>query len=457
MSPVGDPSYMPPPATTFPSVSIPPNVGNFASASSSFAAAGGNFQSGHAASNFQYGVPATIFHSGPAGANLQLDPAPGPSNYMPTYPIRPSNLEPLPDSSPERAAEAAEPCDNGGGGDNEELEGEGDSDSDDSDEGKNTGSRTHWRDWQTMALIEAQKEFRRIISTKRGREKLTAMKDKWPRVMQFLKQKGVTNTEKQVKRKWKTLLQEHRKISDFDKKSGNPPYDSLDRAGRKKAKLPHTFPAEWISLFDSFQGDRHVNNPLCVESSSAPPRVDTDPVSDPASGPETSPPPADSRSGVANAAAESGSRSNTGVKRKKDALREASLLVEAIDRMSENNSANFEKLEKGKNEREVQRREMIRELESERQDRADVRNNKMVDVLASMVVAIGEIAQWQAVLALLLALLQLAVQMVLDSLHEEEALMAEPLIFDDESDSEGEVNTQEQETMVAVAHSIIES
>ncbi|KAL3690193.1 hypothetical protein R1sor_016502 [Riccia sorocarpa] len=274
MSPVGDPSYIPPPATTFPV--------------------------------FQFRLMLGILRLLLQVLLLLVDNF----NLAMLRLISSMGLEPLPDSSPERAAEAAEPCDNRGGGDNEELEGEGDSDSDDSDECKNTGNRTHW---QTMALIEAQKELWRLNSTKRGREKLTAMKDK---------------------------------------------------AGRKKEKLLHKFLAEWRSLLDSFQSDSHVNNPLCVESSSAPTRLDTDPVSDLASGPETSPPPADSRSGVANAAAESGSRSNTGVKRKKDASRSASLLVEAIDRMSENNSANFEKLEKRKNEREVHQREMIRELES---------------------------------------------------------------------------------------------
>ncbi|KAL2652985.1 hypothetical protein R1flu_021113 [Riccia fluitans] len=91
--------------------------------------------------------------------------------------------------------------------------------------------------------------------------------------------KGVEKSLKQIKGKWKTLLQEFRKIRNHDNRSGEAPYNSMEKAARKEKKLPPRFLDQWRSLLETFQGRRHINNPVCLESSSrAPMDRSSDPV-----------------------------------------------------------------------------------------------------------------------------------------------------------------------------------
>ncbi|KAL3695512.1 hypothetical protein R1sor_009588 [Riccia sorocarpa] len=93
--------------------------------------------------------------------------------------------------------------------------------------------------------------------------------------------------------------------------------------------------------------------------------------------------PAESRSGTCTvpAVAEARAQSNLGVKRKKDVSKSASMLVEAIDRMSKSSTSNVEKIEKERAERESVRINLIREVETNKQDRADQRTQIPADVL----------------------------------------------------------------------------
>ncbi|KAL3689513.1 hypothetical protein R1sor_015822 [Riccia sorocarpa] len=381
---------------------------------------------------------------------------PGPSAVPTAEFTPPGRDEHLPDSSPD--GNPAED-DLGDGASDSDSEHEEVAD-DDADEEGNTGSRTYWRDFEVVFLIDAQRELQEFCNQLKGRKKKLLSKDeKWARVVETVTAKGVEKSKKQMQGKWKTLLQEHRKIRDHDKRSGEAPWASMDKATRRKKKLPLKFTDQWFALLDNFQGNRHINNPVCLESSS---RVPVPEFSDPGnhSNPDlTDGVPAESRSGSLPAAAEARATSNSGVKRKKDVSRSASLLVEAIDRMSESSTTNMREVEKGRSDRETQRHQLTRELESSKQDRADQRTRILADVLSSMVSAISEMARSKRqhdaeLVVLLLALYQLVYQIVVEFLQDEE-----DQTFDHEdmmTDSEDEADTNLQQTTVAVStHSII--
>ncbi|KAL3677597.1 hypothetical protein R1sor_027545 [Riccia sorocarpa] len=315
---------------------------------------------------------------------------PGPSAVPTAEFTPPGRDEHLPDSSPDGNPAEDDLGDGASDGDSEHEEVA----DDDADEEGNTGSRTYWRDFEVVFLIEAQRELQEFCNQLKGRKKKLLSKDeKWARVVETVTAKGVEKSKKQMQGKWKTLLQEHRKIRDHDKRSGEAPWASMDKATRRKKKLPLKFTDQWFALLDNFQGNRHINNPVCLESSS---RVPVPEFSDPGnhSNPDlTDGVPAESRSGSLPAAAEARATSNSGVKRKKDVSRSASLLVEAIDRMSESSTTNMREVEKGRSDRETQRHQLTRELESSKQDRADQRTRILADVLSSMVSAISEMAR----------------------------------------------------------------
>ncbi|KAL3684660.1 hypothetical protein R1sor_002682 [Riccia sorocarpa] len=189
------------------------------------------------------------------------------------YCFLPGRDVPLPESSPENSPIAAD-GDLGDFGSDGDSKGEGDDDAgnEDLDEEGNSGSRTFWRDWEVVALIESQKELTEFCAQLKGRKKKTlSSDDKWDRVERTMTEKAVGKSRKQMKGKWKTLLQEYRKINDYDKKSGNGPWSSMSRAERKQNKLPVKFADQWFSLLDTFQHERHINNPVCLESSSKAP------------------------------------------------------------------------------------------------------------------------------------------------------------------------------------------
>ncbi|KAL3681317.1 hypothetical protein R1sor_024273 [Riccia sorocarpa] len=149
---------------------------------------------------------------------------------------------------------------------------------------------------------------------------------------------------------------------------------------------------QWFELVDITQKDRHVINPPCVESSSAPPgTTDGSNPSSPSLPVQGSVPVVEARSGAAAVEAESQSRNNCGHKRKKEASRSATLLVDALDRMSANNVAVIERVEQAKVEREKAKNELAVQLEDKRQDRADSRTQSMVSVLGGLVNVLGDL------------------------------------------------------------------
>ncbi|KAL2652161.1 hypothetical protein R1flu_020289 [Riccia fluitans] len=173
--------------------------------------------------------------------------------------------------------------------------------------------------------------------------------------------------------------------------------NSMEKAARKEKKLPPRFLDQWRSLLETFQGRQHINNPVCLESSSRAPMLGSFDPANVLMPDVTIVLPEESHSGSLPAEAEAKAPSNSGVKRKKDVSRSASLVVDAINRMSESNTQNMREVEKGKTKRELQRLQLQKELESSKQDRHDQRTKVLADVLSNMVSAISEIAcaKWQ--------------------------------------------------------------
>ncbi|KAL2620991.1 hypothetical protein R1flu_001196 [Riccia fluitans] len=93
------------------------------------------------------------------------------------------------------------------------------------DEGNND-QRTYWRDHEVVALIEAHREFSEFCQQLKDRKKkLLSTDDKWMWIVESMRVKGVEKSLKQMKGKWKTLLQEFCKIRNHDNKSGEAPYN----------------------------------------------------------------------------------------------------------------------------------------------------------------------------------------------------------------------------------------
>ncbi|KAL3693913.1 hypothetical protein R1sor_007564 [Riccia sorocarpa] len=279
------------------------------------------------------------------------------SNSLPGFPFRgpPGRNDPLPES-PSPDASNAGPAGNFDE-DGEENESGAESDDDQPDGGK-MGSRIFGRDWQTMALIEAKKELSDFVATLRGRAKILSEAQKLARVQESLARKGV----------------------------------------KCEHKLPRKFLDEWRVLMDTFQGNRTVHKPPCLESSSKVPTPTSGSGTSGSGGPSTpeagtSVGPAEFRSGAATAAAEPSNAANSGMKRKKMTSMSASLMVEAIDRMTESTREISHDMQKFKTDERREKHALVREIESQKQDRADSRRNRLADVLGQMVVAIGELAR----------------------------------------------------------------
>ncbi|KAL3688750.1 hypothetical protein R1sor_015059 [Riccia sorocarpa] len=297
---------------------------------------------------------------------------------------------PLPESDDERSHEDQEPEQGDAGVETAAAEDAGgDSDGD----GGKDGGRYHWNDWKTLALIKVKKD-EQLADIRAGRKKVTCEKVDWEKTRASMDARGTKMKGWQLKNKWNNLLSEHRKVREYNSKTGNPPFWTLSREKRKEKRLPVEFLEEWFDLLELSQGDRHVNTPVRLESSSAPPPQSPDPQpSSPSTPVQGIPAPGVTRSGAATSSADATSHSNSGVKRKKDASKSATLLVDAIDRMAARNTENMREVEQGKNSRDQQRQEWLTQLEETRQSRADVRARQMVDVLGAMVSAIGEFSR----------------------------------------------------------------
>ncbi|KAL3693648.1 hypothetical protein R1sor_007299 [Riccia sorocarpa] len=259
------------------------------------------------------------------------------------------------------------------------------------DEGKD-GGRVYWHDWKTKLLLEVKKEEYQASSSKSGKAKFDRNeREEWERTRETMAERGVVMKYWQLKNKYGNLQSDFRKVRDWNKKTGKPPYWSMDGKEKKKHRLPAKFLQEWFELIDFTQKDRHISSPPCLESSSAAPKpTDAGSPSTPSTPAANFVPGVEARSGYSGVDAESESRSNSGQKRKKDASKSASMMVDAIDRMAATNADVIREVERSRVAREDKRNQVLIQLESTRQDRADSRAQSMVQVLGAMVNAISE-------------------------------------------------------------------
>ncbi|KAL3690374.1 hypothetical protein R1sor_016683 [Riccia sorocarpa] len=285
------------------------------------------------------------------GRSFRLNAGASP-NYQRASPI-PGRNEPLPDSSFSEREEldlipvGSNPAGVAPAG---PIADETDDENENTEEGKD-GTRIYWHYWKTVILLEVKKDIQTI-------GKFT----------------------------------DFRKVRWWNNWSGKPFFWTMNASDRKKEKLPPKFPEQWFELVDIMQKARPVINLPCVESSSTPPgTTDGSNPSSPSLPVQGSVPVVEARSGAAAVEAESQSRNNSRHKRKKEASRSATLLVDALDRMSANNVAVIEKVEQAKVEREKAKNELAVQLEDKRQDRTDSRTQSMVQVLGGLVNVLGDL------------------------------------------------------------------
>ncbi|KAL2613104.1 hypothetical protein R1flu_024796 [Riccia fluitans] len=158
---------------------------------------------------------------------------------------------------------------------------------------------------------------------------------------------------------------------------------------KKNKNLLDKFLEHWYNLMDTFEHRRVVMDRDCAISSSEPLMPPSEPQDVPRSG--------------SGATSEQMARSNSG-KRKRDASRSASILVEALDRISQRQVEAHIEAEKSKKEKVDQKHEWLQglneskqawltELEEKHQDRADARSRDLVTILVGMVSILGYIAK----------------------------------------------------------------
>ncbi|KAL2628624.1 hypothetical protein R1flu_013310 [Riccia fluitans] len=167
-------------------------------------------------------------------------------------------------------------------------------------EGKD-GSRTYWHAWKTNLLIEVKKEeIIAQLTRQTSRSKFDRNdRDEWERTRETMASCGVHLKANQLKNKYNNLLSDYRKIKDWNRHNGVQLFWSMMRVDRRKEKLPMKFLE------------------VC-------------------------------RSGAENVDTEKEARTNSGIKRKKNCSKSATMLVDVLERMSQDKVFVIQEVEKGR-------------------------------------------------------------------------------------------------------------
>ncbi|KAL2652324.1 hypothetical protein R1flu_020452 [Riccia fluitans] len=241
-----------------------------------------------------------------------------------------------------------------------------------------------------MALIDIMKEKHHRVEQEPDRARKESDRTKFDRVRDCMKERGIQLKSGQLRAKWTWLQSNYKKVADHNDKLGCSPYHKMSKQDIKKnINLLDKFPEQWYNLMDTFERRRAVMDRDCAISSSEPLMPPLEPQDVPRSG--------------SGATFEQTARSNSG-KRKRDASRSASILVEALDQISQRQVEAHIEVEKSRKERAGQKHEWLQglneskqawlaELEEKCQQRADVGSKDLVTVLAGMVSILGDIAK----------------------------------------------------------------
>ncbi|KAL3678622.1 hypothetical protein R1sor_021578 [Riccia sorocarpa] len=94
----------------------------------------------------------------------------------------------------------------------------------------------------TMALIEVKRAEHIELESQTGKGRCEKAKDKWGKVKRMMKARNIDKELKQLKNKWTSLSAEFKAIRDWNAKSGNSQYFSMEKEDRKESDLPVDFP-----------------------------------------------------------------------------------------------------------------------------------------------------------------------------------------------------------------------
>ncbi|KAL3680565.1 hypothetical protein R1sor_023521 [Riccia sorocarpa] len=139
----------------------------------------------------------------------------------------------------------------------------------DSGSNPNALGRIRWESWEVRHLLEAKRAEYEEMNGSGARDLIVNATVKWLKIREKLLAQGVRTTVKRCKAKWDVLIREYRKIKDFEKKTGNPSYQSLSVDERREENVPAIFENEWIEILDGFMLSRSSIVPPFVADSSA--------------------------------------------------------------------------------------------------------------------------------------------------------------------------------------------